>query len=171
MELTAIDPKTGKVLLSQQGFLSKDSFRKTLVSMLPDLDMSQVTIVADGVMEGQEGEPKPSPKGVIWRGPFFDLGGYANMNREISLGLVRHGFQVKLDPLQTAPQADPETTRTIVLLSHTKLKDEGLCPMVVGFTPMPIQRPGRRTVFFTMMETRRLHPEFVARCNRYSTEV
>jgi len=100
-----------------------------------------------------------------------DMGGYSNMNREICFRLAKRGIPVKIDPLNTPHQVDPETMKALAQLKATKLKDEWLCPMVVGFTPMPVQRPGGRTVFYTMMETRRLHPEFVARCNRYASEV
>jgi glycosyltransferase involved in cell wall biosynthesis len=57
-------------------------------------------------------------------------------------------------------------------MQSANLEDEKMATLVVGFTPMGV-RPvsGRRTVFYTMMETQGLHESFVQRCNDGATEV
>jgi glycosyltransferase involved in cell wall biosynthesis len=100
-----------------------------------------------------------------------DLGGYANLNREIVLRLAQHGYSVKINMLRTAPQVDQMTMNLLKALESTTIADEKNCPLVVGFTPMPVQRSGRRVIFYTMMESQGLHKEFVARCNSCASEV
>ena len=165
----ALDSKTGKILLSQQGTFSKEAFLKTVISTFPDTSPSWIKLVIDGTPDGEKCKEKA--KGIVYRGSFFDAGGYSNMNREICFRLQNLGFSVKIDPLRTAQQVDQDTLKKLALMSSLKLKNEWLCPLVVGFTPMPVHRPGAKVAFFTMMETRRIHPEFVSRCNRYASEI
>lgn len=173
MKLTAINQKTGEVLLSQSGSMTEDSFRRTVESMFPHVNPENVVLVRDGVL----GEPQPHGRkqvaghSVVWKGSTTDMGGYANMNREICLRLPQHGIQVKLEPLRTAVQVDPMTAAMLRAMEHADAPNHRTCPLVVGFTPMAINYPGRRVVFYTMMETAGLHPQFVERCNRHATEV
>lgn len=159
---TAIDPKTGKILLSLSG-VGKEAFHKTLKRAFPDAEP-----VISASSDGKDG---PKGNSVLWKGSFYDLGGYANMNRAITSRLVRNGFSVKLDILRTAPQADPTTIRWLNSLSDNRIPHEESCPLVVGFTPMPIRQNGRKVAFYTMMETQAIHQEFVNRCNRFASEV
>jgi glycosyltransferase involved in cell wall biosynthesis len=100
-----------------------------------------------------------------------DLGGYANMNREIVLRLPQYGFSVRIDVLPTGMQVDPMTASLLNVFKNNRLQNEAQAPLVIGFTPMAVQGRGRKVAFFTMMETQRLHPEFVNRCNTSATEV
>jgi glycosyltransferase involved in cell wall biosynthesis len=100
-----------------------------------------------------------------------DLGGYANMNREIVMRLPQYGFSVRIDVLQTGMQVDPMTASLLNVFKNNRLQNEAQAPLVVGFTPMDVQGRGRKVAFFTMMETQRLHPEFVNRCNASANEV
>ena len=166
MDLVAIDSKSGRVLLRQSGTLSENSFLSTLHSSFPNLVASDITLVRDGQIDGQE---KANKKAVVWQGNFFDLGGYSLLNREIAFRLVQRNFSVKLNILRTAHQVDPKTTATINALASVKLKNESSVPLVVGFTPMPVQGRLGRKIFLTMMETSDgLHEEFVTRCNQAS---
>lgn len=178
MKLTAINAKTGKVIMSQDGNLTEAQFRQTVASSLPNISQAEIIIINDGQITGNRlisaAEYMPvasNHRSVIWKGSFYDLGGYANMNREISLRLLQRGFSVKLDVLKTAQQADAVTIGMINALAAVKLPNEQSCPLVVGFTPMPIHTRGRRTIFYTMMETQGVHNEFADRCNKYATEV
>lgn len=176
MKLTAINVKTGKVLLSQSGGLSEENFRRTVSASFPGISPDDIVIVSDGTIKGglghfSAGVPNTKSRGVVWRGSFMDLGGYANMNREITLRLLHRGFSVKLDMLKTAPQVDNVTMGMLNALAAIRLQNENSCPLVVGFTPMPVQTRGRKVIFFTMMETQGVHAEFVERCNQYSSEV
>jgi len=157
--------------------MTEDNFRRTLTSTFPDIEANEIIIVADGVIIGKAGGAEKLPrqssnqKAVIWKGSFYDLGGYANMNREITMRLIQRGFSVKLDVLKTAQQADALTISMINALANVKISNEHSCPLVVGFTPMPVNTRGRKVIFFTMMETQGLHPEFADRCNKFASEI
>ena len=177
MKLTAIDSKTGKILMSQSGEMTEDNFRQTIAGAFPSVDPTSIIIVVDGVIRNKSmgldnlRRPAASNKSVVWKGSFYDLGGYANMNREIAMRLLHRGFQVKLDVLKTAQQADPVTIAMINALASVKVENEHSCPLVVGFTPMPVNTRGRKVIFFTMMETQGIHPEFSDRCNKFANEI
>lgn len=175
MKLTAINAKTGKIIMSHSGGLSESNFKQTVAATFPNFNPEDIVIVADGVISSNVpiGVPKipRSIQSVIWKGSFFDLGGYANMNREISMRLLQRGFQVKLEPLKTAPQADPATMGMINAMAAIKIHNEHSCPLVIGFTPMPVNARGRRVIFYTMMETQGLHAEFADRCNKFASEI
>lgn len=176
MKLTAIDASTGRVLMSHAGSLDEASFRKTVAASFPSVDPSKVTIIVNGHIRSSGGQPirmDTTKKGlsVIWKGSYSDMGGYANMNREIVFRLQHHGIAAKIDMLRTAPQVDPMTHTMLRAYESIKLHDEATCPMVVGFTPMPVQKAKRRIIFYTMMETNGLHKEFVNRCNTYANEI
>ena len=176
MKLTAINAKTGKILLTQSGGLTEQNFRRTISASFPDLKPEDIVIVADGAIKGSLGPmaSMPAPvrnRAVVWKGSFMDLGGYANMNREIALRLLHRGFSVKLDMLKTAPQVDGATMSMLNALASIKIQNENTCPLVVGFTPMPVQAKGRKVVFYTMMETQEVHPEFIDRCNKFASEI
>jgi len=107
---------------------------------------------------------------VGWWGSFLDAGGYANMNREIVQRLHNHHIIPYISIFPTPPQVDPETQKTLKAYSRLKPKSHDH-PYVYAFTPMPHERhPGKR-IFFTMMETASLHPDFAQYCNTYSDEV
>jgi glycosyltransferase involved in cell wall biosynthesis len=176
VKLEAIHKPSGKVLLSSSGNVREAQFLRTVAANFPSVDPSDVEIVSHAAtrrMGKARARPLP-PRGdeVVWRGSFMDLGGYANMNREICLRLPFHGLRVKVDMLQTGQQVDRQAMSLLRAMSSTTLDDEKMATLVVGFTPMSV-RPvqGRRTVFFTMMETQGLHPEFARRCNEGATEV
>jgi glycosyltransferase involved in cell wall biosynthesis len=178
MNLTAINSRNGKILLSQTGNVTEDVFRKTLASMFPDLEGDDVLIMADGAVlkATEKGATKRQPvkggRAVVWKGSFCDLGGYANLNREICLRLPHHGFSVKIEMLNTPQQVDPMTMGILRALERTPVQNEPAVPLVVGFTPMDIHSKWRRVVFFTMMETHGgIHPHFVERCNKYASEI
>lgn len=174
MNLTAINTKTGRVLMSQSGNMTEEGFRQTITQTFPNINPDDILLISDGAVAKM---PFTSPrmpansKSVVWKGSFYDLGGYANMNREITFRLLQRGFSVKLDVLKTAQQADPTTLGMINTLANVKLPNEYTSPLVVGFTPMPIDGRGRRVIFFTMMETQGLHPQFADRCNKYASEI
>jgi len=107
---------------------------------------------------------------VGWWGSFLDAGGYANMNREIVQRLHNHNIIPYISPYPTPPQVDPETQKILKTYAHLKPKSHDH-PYVYAFTPMPHDRhPGKR-IFFTMMETASLHPDFAQYCNTYCDEV
>lgn len=174
MKICAIDRSTGKIILSQNGNLSEEQFRNTVKSLNPDVKQENILMVVEGKVDGKISSttiPSRSLKSVIWKGSFLDAGGYAGMNREITSRLIKHGFSVKTDILNTCMQIDGLTNAYLQAMASTKLINEETCPMVIGFTPMPVQSRKRKHIFFTMMETQALHKSFVDRCNEGAYEV
>jgi len=174
MKLCAVNRSTGKIILSQNGNLSEEHFRNTVKSLNPDVKPDDILLVVEGKLEGKISPniiSSKSLKSVIWRGSFTDVGGYASMNREICFRLIKHGFSVKADILKTAPQVDGMTQAYLQAMASNRLINEDVCPMVIGFTPMPVQPKRRKHIFYTMMETQGLHKEFVDRCNEGAYEV
>ena len=107
---------------------------------------------------------------VGWCGPFLDAGGYANMNRELVLRLPRFGILPVTDIYPTLDQVDLRTQTVLKMMSSLKPKASSY-QKVFALTPMPHSKHGGKSVFFTMMETSTLHPDFVRYCNVYSDEV
>ena len=174
MKLCAINRSTGKIILSQSGNLTEEHFRNTVKALNPDVKQEDILLVVEGKLEGKISPntiSSKSLKSVIWKGSYSDLGGFANMNREITSRLIKHGFAVKADVFRTAMQVDGLTNAYIQALASNKIPNETTCPMVIGFTPMPIQPKQRKHIFYTMMETQGLHKLFVDRCNEGAHEV
>ncbi len=105
-----------------------------------------------------------------WWGSFLDAGGYANMNREIVQRLHRYGVIPITDIYPTITQVSKSVEAAIKDYSNLKPKSSAY-PYVYAFTPMPHPPHSGKKVFFTMMETSTLHPDFAKYCNMYSDEV
>lgn len=177
MKLTAIDAESGRVLMTQSGSMREDDFKATVLGSFPEQRPDKLVIVVDGRIKGMAGGAPLGPrearrgKSVVWKGSYSDAGGYALMNREIVTRLPHHGFQVKVEMLKTAPQVGATTMAMLRAMESARIPDERSCPLVIGFTPMPVQPRGRRVIFYTMMESQGVHPSFVDRCNRSATEI
>ena len=107
---------------------------------------------------------------VGWWGSFTDAGGYANMNREIVQRLHNYRFLPYISMYPTPVQVSQETISILKLYSRLRPKSHNHA-YVYAFTPMSHERHPGRKIFFTMMETSTLHPEFVRCCNQYSDEI
>jgi len=174
MKLCAINRSTGKIVLSHNGNLTEEQFRNTVKLLNPSIKREDILLIIDGKLEGTTFPNIPTNKNlkpVIWKGSFTDLGGYANMNREIATRLVKHGFSIKADILKTVIQVDPLTNIYLEALADNKIPNQDSCPMVIGFLPMPVAQGKRKYIFYTMMETQGLHKSFVDRCNQGAYEV
>ena len=106
---------------------------------------------------------------TVWRGPFFAASGYANMNRELCLRLVRSGLNLKLEFFPAAKQIEKEIYEELNRYKNTS-KDPGKA-VITGFVPIIPKGDSRYQIFYTMMETSTTHPEFVRRLNEYADEV
>jgi len=71
--------------------------------------------------------------------------------------------------LRTPPQLDEYTKAILNTMASVRVPETS--PLVIGFTPMPVEKKARKAIFYTMMETQALHPEFVSRCNVYADEI
>ena len=108
---------------------------------------------------------------VSWWGTFINAGGYANMNRSILFRLHNHHVIGKAEVVPSIPQIS-DTGRHYVG-QHASINLSGInnYTKVYGFGPAP-QPPHRgKKVFYTMMETDTLHPQFRDLVNTYSDEV
>jgi glycosyltransferase involved in cell wall biosynthesis len=108
---------------------------------------------------------------VSWWGPFTDAGGYANMNREIVFRLHNHHIVPKVNVCPTAPQVSQLSQYYISKYTSFDLSRLKKYPKVWAFTPLPHPPHKGKNIFFTMMETESLHPEFARLCNAYADEV
>lgn len=166
---TARDKSTGKIVLSNSGNLPKEAFIQTAKNIQP---VSEEIIIDDGKVQsafGKVSKPYYNQRQICWTGSFSDLGGYANMNREICLRLIHHGIYPRLEILKTAVQTDQTTTAVLRALASSKKDPDA--PLVVGFTPMQINQKYSRVAFYTMMETQGIHAHFASTCNEYADEI
>jgi glycosyltransferase involved in cell wall biosynthesis len=108
---------------------------------------------------------------VSWWGPFMDAGGYANMNREITFRLHNHHIIPKIEICPTAPQISQLSQYYVSKYTSFDFSRIKKYPKIWSFTPIPHPPHQGKNIFFTMMETETLHPEFARICNRYADEV
>ena len=170
--IKAVQKSTQKILLTSSASSSELSFRRTVEKAFPSISPDDIEIVGKNskytLGPAKQDAPQCSREVVI-RGSYEDLGGYANLNREVALRLfLHHGFRVRTEILPTAPQVDLLTRNILKTMQNTKLQSEETAPLIIGFTPMSVEKKRRRVIFFTMMETQGLHQEFVKRCNEAS---
>jgi len=102
---------------------------------------------------------------VIWSGHAYSYAGYAKMNREI---LVRLSSSKKVK-LANAPSSelrlvDDAMQRTLDAIRDAHVSETAT--WVRGYTPRSEDWKGRR-ICLTMMETQRVHPDFVRALNGY----
>jgi glycosyltransferase involved in cell wall biosynthesis len=100
---------------------------------------------------------------VAWSGPSNDAGGYARLNRKFMFGLEDKGVKVAYDFLPSIPDMDPQTMERLRKLMTTKIPKDA--PKIYGMTAPLHYNWDRYKMLFTMMETRRLHKDYVERCN------
>lgn len=107
---------------------------------------------------------------VCWSGPFTDAGGYANMNREIVFRLHNYHILPKVESWPTALQISNLARFHLSKYAFDFRRVKNFLK-IHSFTPHPVVSHGGRLVFFTMMETETLHPEFVRLCNQCPDEI
>lgn len=100
---------------------------------------------------------------IVWTGPASDAGGYARMNRKFMMGLEAQGVDVKYDQLQSLNDMDKDTAKKLAALCGRRVPPDA--PKIYGMTAPLIYDWSRMKILFTMMETRRLHKDYVERCN------
>ena len=100
---------------------------------------------------------------AAWTGPACDAGGYARMNRKFMFGLSSTGCSIRYDKLDSINDMDRETTAGLSKLCSTRIPEDAI--KVYGMTAPLHYDWERYKMLFTMMETRRLHPDYVIRCN------
>jgi len=92
-----------------------------------------------------------------------DAGGFSRMNKKFMFGLSDAGCLVRYDKLDSINDMDKETNSKLAKLIATRVPDDAI--KVYGMTSPMIYDWSRYKLLFTMMETRRLHPDYVIRTN------
>lgn len=93
-----------------------------------------------------------------------DAGGYASMNRNFMFGLADgKGVNVRYDHLASMHDLDQKRFDKLKSLRSNRVPADA--PKIYGMTAPLIYSWDRYKMLFTMMETRRLHPDYVERCN------
>lgn len=100
---------------------------------------------------------------VVWTGPACDAGGYARMNRKFMYGLQERGVRVHYEHIESLNDMDAENNERLKALGASRVPKDAL--KIYGMTAPLIYDWSRYKALFTMMETRRLHPDYVERCN------
>ncbi len=100
---------------------------------------------------------------VVWTGPAAEASGYANLNRQFMLGLESSGVLVKYVPVRSYWDADQPIVRKLMGLQLNMAPTNA--PVVYGMPAPVCEDAARHRIFLTMMETRRLHEDYVERCN------
>jgi len=130
-------------------------------------------IIYEGVKEYEIddfGKKNVNAKKIVYKGVFYDHGGYANMNREIALRLAKmEDVDLRVEIVPSGKQIDNLTFEKLNYLSKKNIPASGSVN-IVGFTPMGTD-VSNFNIFFTMMETQTLHPDFANVCNRYADAI
>jgi len=99
-----------------------------------------------------------------WKGPMFDYGGYAKMNRSYIIGLKNIGSLVKTEPMESVTNVNKKTEDFLRYLSEVKLPHN--YPKVFGMTIPDALAHGGPKILYTMMETsNHVHQEYADRLN------
>lgn len=143
-----------------------------------DAELLQSVIVGDRWMSADRLDNAPVerrgrvPIGlreILWSGHVFNLGGYAKANREVLLR-VRNSVKVQLsqDDLKDMDRfVDPTVTAILRTLKGEQVSMDA--PLLRFYTPK-IEMERRYRICWTMMETQRIHHDFVNRLNLYYDE-
>lgn len=108
---------------------------------------------------------------VLWWGTFINAGGYANMNRSIVFRLHNYHIVAKTQVVPAITQVSQTAQYYVSKYSSLNFRKIKKYPQIYGFGPQPHAPHSGKTIFYTMMETETLHPEFRNLCNIYADEV
>lgn len=144
----------------QQSMLSKDDHSRHVGESEPH--QSKIRPRGDGRSAKKEFQQTGNVS-LVWTGPAHDYGGYARMNRRFMFGLDDVGVSVKHEVLDSMRDVGGETAKRLNKLTLTRVPDDAI--KVYGMTAPLIYDWSRYKMLFTMMETRRLHKDYVERAN------
>lgn len=117
----------------------------------------------------QRGTVKIGLREIFWSGHVFNMGGYAKANRELILR-VRNSVKVQLvqDDIRDMDQfVDPTVTAIMRTLKKETVSADA--PLLRFYTPK-LELERRYRICWTMMETQRIHHDFVQRLNTFYDE-
>ena len=157
----------GRRLLGRMPYRADAALANVVFDVLPSLQQTAPEVLA-AIKDNSYFHKEVKPVG--WWGSFTDAGGYANMNREYVQRLHNHWILPYISMYPTISQVDRQTENVLKALAALRPRSSDH-PYVYAFTPMPHPpHPGRR-IFYTMMETSTLHPDFVRCCNDHCDEI
>jgi len=105
-------------------------------------------------------------KDIYYAGPSFDAGGYAKMNRQYSLGLnSKDDVEVFLDSSKSRLDIEGELFSELDALTKNSV-NKG-CIKINAATAGTVTA-AYYNVAYTMMETEKVHPQYIERCNQYN---
>jgi glycosyltransferase involved in cell wall biosynthesis len=108
---------------------------------------------------------------LLWSSHLYDLSGYGKMSRETLLRLA-HTFRIGLsreDISRELTLVDPYTEAR--LNAHLRISVSPQAPLVRAYTPLLEIPKDRHRICWTMMETERVHPDFIRRLNKHYDEL
>jgi len=108
---------------------------------------------------------------VVWWGTFINAGGYANMNRSIVFRLHNYHIIPKIEVVPAITQISQTGQYYVQKYSSFDFRRLKKYPRIYGFGPQAAPRHPGKTIFYTMMETDTLHPQFANLCNTYADEI
>ena len=141
--------------LKRQDVLVKDDHSGHDHGPAPKIRVEGPSAISDFKNEGR--------MSVVYSGPAQDAGGYSLMNRRFMFGLDEKGVGVNYDMLPSMPDMDPATMAKLQRLAANRVPTDA--PKIYGMTAPLHYDWARYKMLFTMMETRRLHKDYVIRCN------
>jgi glycosyltransferase involved in cell wall biosynthesis len=100
---------------------------------------------------------------AVYTGPAQDAGGFSRMNKRFMFGLRDSGVTMSWDQLDSINDMDKATNEELRRLASTRVPKDA--PKIYGMTAPLHYDWSRYKMLFTMMETRRLHPDYVTRCD------
>lgn len=146
----------------RQSMLSRDDHNPrhepALAAAPPQIRPLEYTTAT--AMEVYRAEGKMS---AIWTGPAEDAGGYARMNREFMFGMADKDVNIQYDCTPSVNDMDKGTNERLKALKIVRVPKD--TPKIYGMTAPLHYDWARYKMLFTMMETRRLHKDYVERCN------
>lgn len=108
---------------------------------------------------------------VWWWGTFINAGGYANMNRSLVFRMHNYHIIPKTEVVPAISQISQTGQYYVQKYSSFDFRRLRNYPRIYGFGPGPHPRHSGRSIFYTMMETETLHPQFRDLCNGYADEI
>ena len=107
------------------------------------------------------------PSKLDWFGPVYSYSGYAQHNRGILLGLDKLGYDCYLLPSERdIPEGLRDKSRLIALsLKKDPNPRPGICINLIPPPALPAW--GKYSILYTTMESKTVHPGFLARCNQF----
>lgn len=112
----------------------------------------------------------PAKNEILWSGHLYDYSGYAKSNREVMFRLAK-SVKIQATSQNLTKEAKTVDKDMIAAIDSFFKKDVAHNAALLRFY-VPLHEKGYRyKICYTMMETQRIHPDFVHRLNNYYNEV